>query len=469
MLLGADDPLSSVAAKRTGASAPVLILEVQPQAQMRLSRYVRIFPWEEKPGHLLLFSTKTASILLVNEATIEAIEKGMLSSSSEALLSKHGVMVESLEEEKRSMLGFLDRLNHRNSGLNLMLVLNLDCNFACRYCYEEGIRAKSYMSEETAGQLLAFVEERFVKPKESLLIDYYGGEPLLSLGTIRSVSRALKRLVEKRSGSFAFTLVTNGALFTRKAAEELLPLGLESVKITLDGPAEIHNQSRPFKSGLGSFDTIVKNIQETCELVRINLGGNFDKNNYDRFPLLLDSLIEHGLTPDKLPLVKFDPIISRPKQEVAVADYKEGCMSVNEPWLLKAELFLREEILKRGFNTFKPKPMSCMIEVADSYVVNFDGAIYKCPAFIGKSSFETGHVRSGLSDCSAAYGLGIWKEQPCCECEYLPLCFGGCRYMAFLREGKADTMDCRKDYLEASLETQIKQNLKYATRVEPAS
>jgi len=342
---------------------------------MQLSHYLKIYPYQENPGQLLLFSTKKASKILLTQETFQSIEKGTLSSPDEALLSKLGMIVDDREEEKRAMFALLDRLNTNNSGLNITVVLNLDCNFACIYCYEGDMKGKLYMSDKTADRLIHFIKHNFPENKKSLVMDFYGGEPLLSIGMIKFISQRLKSFTECKGASYSFTLVTNGSLFKRKVAEKLAPLGLTNAQITLDGPAENHNRYRPFKSGAGSFDTIIRNIKETCDLVKIGIGGNFDRENYEKFVLLLDYLEEEALTPDNISGVKFSPVIKRPEGDTSPVDYKEGCMSINEPWLLRAEALLREEILKRGYNTPKPTPMSCMIEMRDSYVVNFDGVI----------------------------------------------------------------------------------------------
>ncbi|MCD6137880.1 MAG: geopeptide radical SAM maturase [Deltaproteobacteria bacterium] len=428
---------------------------------MQLSRYLKVYPCRERAGYLLLFSTKKASKILIKKETYHAMKKGLLSPSDEALLSRLGFIVEDREAEKRAMLNFFDDANSRDPVLNIIVVLNLDCNFSCIYCYEGDMKGKLYMSDETAGGLIDFIKERFTEDKKTLLIDFYGGEPLLSIGLIKSISGALKPFCERRGASYTFTLVTNGSLFTKRVAEQLVPLGLKRVKITLDGPAEIHNRYRPFKSGAGSFDTIIGNIKDTCDLVKIGIGGNFEKNNYKKFPLLLDYLLREGLTPDSIPSIKFYPVIKRPAGDLSPTDYKGGCMSVNEPWIVEAEAGLREEILRRGYKTPKLAPILCMVETTDAYVVNFDGVIYKCPAFIGKEGFEVGDVQTGVKDYSAIYKLGIWKNEDCARCEYLPLCFGGCRYMTFVRDGNIERLDCQKDYLDASLETLIKQDIKY--------
>jgi len=433
---------------------------------MQLSHYLKIYPCEEKPDHLLLFSTKKASKALLKKDRFQAIEKGTLSPSDGALLSRLGMIVHDREEEKRAILGLFDEVNTKNAGVNIMVVLNVDCNFSCIYCYEGGMKGNLYMSDETAGHLIDFIKEKFTEDKKSLLIDFYGGEPLLSTGLIKSISRALRSFTAGRGASYSFTIVTNGSLFTRQVAEELAPLGLESVKITLDGPAEIHNRCRPFKSGAGSFNSILRNIKETCDLVKIGIGGNFERDNYEKFPLLLDYLVREGLTPDKIAMVKFDPVAKRPEGDLSPPDYRGGCVSINEPWISRAAAQLREEILNRGYGTLKLMPITCMVEIADSYVVNFDGVIYKCPGFIGKAGFGVGDLRTGVRDYTNSYKLGIWKNQKCAGCDYLPLCFGGCRYMKFVRDGNIDTVDCQKPYLDASLETLVKQDIKYRLKAD---
>ena len=434
---------------------------------MQISHYLKAYPCEESPGDLLLFSTRRVSKILLKRETYQAIEKkGGLSPSDEALLAKLGILVHDREEEKRAVLRFFDEINAKNTALNIMAVLNLDCNFSCIYCYEGGMKGKLYMSEETADRLVDFVKENFPEHKKTLLMDFYGGEPLLGIGLIKYISLALNAFTESRGASYGFTLVTNGSLFTRRVAEELAPYGLEGVKITLDGPAEIHNRCRPFKSGAGSFDTIIRNIKETCDLVRVGIGGNFTKENHEKFPLLLDCLAAEGLTPDKIATVKFDPVMRQAEGCLSPPEYRGGCTSVNEPWLSCAAAQLREEILKRGYNTPKLAPITCMIESKDSYVINFDGVIYKCPGFIGRKGYEAGDLRTGVRDYSSAYKLGIWRNEDCAGCEYLPLCYGGCRYMTFVRDGNIDALDCQKAYLDASLETLVKQDIRYGLKAD---
>jgi uncharacterized protein len=431
---------------------------------MQISCYIKTYPYEERPSCLLLYSTKKASIILLKEESYKSIEKGTLPTSDEAMLSRLGMIVPHREGERQAMLGLLDKLNTKNTGFNIITVLNLDCNFACIYCFEGGMKGRLYMSNETAEFLIDFIKKRF-RNKKSLNIDFYGGEPLLSTGLIKSISQAMRSFTENRGASYSFTLVTNGSLLTKRIVEELVSIGLKSVKITIDGPKKNHDIFRPFKTGSGTFDVIIRNIKDAIGVVKIQIGGNYTRENYRNFPRLLDYMLEEGLTPDKISTVKFDPIM-KTVGDFALPDFREGCESINEPWLFEASLFLREEILKRGFNTPKIRPSPCMIEIQDDIVVNFDGTIYKCPGLIGWKGFEVGDLKTGIKDYKQSYNTDVWKRQECLDCEYLPLCFGGCRYIKLLKDGKIDGVDCRKPYLDATLEAFIKQDIKYRLKAD---
>ncbi len=432
--------------------------------KMRPSFYLKTYPWPEDPEQLLLFSTRKGSLALVERKTFRDLERGTLAADAEARLAALGMAVPEGEAEKQTFLGLLDELNPRNRGLKIVAVLNLDCNFACPYCFEEGVKGNLYMTAATAGRLVSFIRDQWRGHMDTLRLDFYGGEPLLSLELLTSLAQAAQSFASSQGAAFSFTLVTNGSLFTRKTAERLVPLGLQSIKITLDGPPELHNRSRPFQSGAGSFKTLIGNIKDTCDLVKISIGGNFTRENYEQFPRLLDYLLAEGLGPDQLSYVKFDPIVNRPPNSASPIEYTAGCVSLDEPWMRGAEALLRGEIMQRGYQTPRPTPMACMVETTDSYVVNYDGVLYKCPAFIGKEGFAVGDLAGGVSDYAASLRLGIYKNPDCAACVYLPMCYGGCRYMTLVKDGNIDKIDCKKAYFDATLETLLKQDIRYRSR-----
>lgn len=387
------------------------------------------------------------------------VNKGLISEEEKDALAELGFLAESEDNERKELFGYIDDLNGMNDRFEAMVIMNLDCNLACRYCFEGQRKGKFYMTRETADELIEFVRKRALGRKEISFI-FYGGEPLLSVELIQYISEKLRFLAENNGLRYSFSFVTNGTLLTLQTVERLKHLGMRNASVTLDGPRNVHDICRPFKTGRGSFETILRNIKNVCDTVNIQISGNYTPENYETFPQLLDVLMERGLTPAKISSVKFDPV-TKETAEFAPQDFHDGNESINEPWLFDAGPFLREEILKRGFRTAKITPAICMIDMHDTLVINYDGSIYKCPGLIGRKEFCVGSITTGVKDCHASHNLDNWKKEECLECAYLPLCFGGCRYSKFIRDGNMEGVDCKKPYLDATLEALVKQDIKY--------
>lgn len=430
---------------------------------MQLSNYIKLFP-ADNPDYHLVYSIKKDSSALLHKSMLKAIAEDSMSPDSLDTLVELGFLVNDLEEEKREMLVFLDEVNKRDRKFKAVVILNLECNLNCVYCYEGNLKGRIYMSQKTADDIISFITRNYLGQVDIVHLDFYGGEPFLSLEMIKYISSGLIEAASRQKVEYRFELVTNGTLLTRKRVEELLPFGLKAAAISLDGPRENHNSFRPFASGTGTFDIIIQNIKNISGLIELDITGAFTRDNYMEFPILLDFLIAEGITPEKTRIVKFDPVIKVPKKRT---EFRGGCASVNEPWLSEAGMFLREELLSRGFKTYKTTPSACRIEINKSMVINHDGNILKCAAFMDFDGLGAGNVVTGLTDYAESHKLDLWKREECLDCEYLPMCYGGCRYLKLLRDGNIDGIDCKKPQLDATLETLVKQDLRYSQKIGP--
>ena len=425
---------------------------------MEVSRYIKIYPKSGAPDAVLIYSTLRGAVLQVSRTVTEALHSGTLGGTELETMTRLGILVPDARSEQQQVAGYFDWVNANTRRFTALVTLNLDCNLACPYCYEDHFRGRSYMSEATADLLVETILNGPMATGKEVLLDFYGGEALLSIPLIRHIAGPLHDAARRNGTAFAFNLVTNGTLLTRQVVEELLPIGLEGVRITIDGPPDVHNRQRPFVSGLGSFDVILKNIKEGCGLLKVQLGGNFTQDNYRRFPELLDLMEGQGLTPDDLYLVQFSPVIPK-AGEAGLGDFAMGCACTSEPWLIEASLHLREEILRRGWKTPKLKMSGCMVEFENDLIVAWDGALYKCPAFMGWDDLKIGSLADGITDYRDSHNLDVWKSAECLECPYLPLCFGGCRFLRRLRTGAIDGVDCRRQYLDEALEQIVRQDI----------
>ena len=423
-----------------------------------LSSYVKIYRNDDKTG--MIYSALTGGVAFVAADFEERLKEGSLTPEETSALEEMDLLVENIDEERKKIAGLLDRWNETRRSLNAIVAVNLQCNLACQYCFEGDKKAAdTEMSRETADHLVEFLVKR-MPGNEKVRIDFYGGEPLLSVSLIQYISERMVEAVRERGLTYEFSLVTNGTLLSADIVEALLPLGLKQVKITLDGPSDLHDSQRPRKGGGGSFEAIVENVKHACKRVAIQIGGNFGRDNYHRFPELLDHLLAIGLRPSDIAAVKFDPIVQTESR--LLPSFSGGCGSINEQWLWEASIYLREDILKRGFATVPITISPCMVSFDKEFVVNHDGSLYKCPGFICDERYCIGRLGDDKISESDVYMPDLWKNDRCLKCAYLPLCFGGCRYMEFVRRGEIVSVDCRLDFFNATLGPYIMQELRYA-------
>jgi uncharacterized protein len=426
---------------------------------MQLSRYCKTYQDFEDPQRLVLFSTKNAAIVRIPKKSLEKIAR---LKADRDLLRRWGFLVEDPDKARREMLRFIDGLNRLNRTLSIKLVMGLDCNLACRYCFEGIRKGRHYMTRETADRFVEFVRETLAARRRirELEVTFYGGEPLMSRNLILSVASQLKRLALSCGIPFSYYLVTNGTLLTKETVASMKRLGLKEAYVTIDGPQDNHNVFRPYRSGRGSFEKITNNISDVCGMIEVQVGGNFTKDNYWRFPELLDYLAAEGLLPSKIAVRGFFPVVAE-SADFALPDFHEGIVSADEPWLFEASIYLREEILKRGCRLEATGPGVCMMEYGNNILVNYDGSICKCPGLIDRKEYAIGDIWCGTGEYRDSHNLDNWKNEECLGCAYLPLCFGGCRYMKLVRDGNMDGVDCKKPYLDACLEALVKQDIRY--------
>ena len=424
---------------------------------MHLSRYLKAYPAKDDPDKFLLFSTLRGSLARISGATLRGVESGTAHEAECLALARLGMLVADADAEKEQMRGVLERANSRSRNFKAMVILNLDCNLDCGYCYESDFRGEHYMSDRTADLLVQTLLRDRISQGWEVTISFYGGEPLLSQDLIRRISEPLLQGARSHGVKYGFNLVTNGTLLNRDTALKLVPLGLSGAKFTLDGPREIHDAERPYASGAGSFDTILDNLAEIWDIVPVGVGGNFRQENYRDFPRLLDHLNARGITGEKLGQILFTPVT--PKS--GCSEHTAGCISSDAPWLVEAMLYLRRETLARGFKTSKPSLSACVVELEDNLVVNCEGELYKCPGLMGWQGLSVGSLAEGVKQYGKSHCIGNWQKEECLECSYLPLCFGGCRFLTLLQGRELSEVDCKRSFYDAALEEMLLQNMAY--------
>ncbi len=429
---------------------------------MKLSKHTVILEDFPKEGLYLVYNTRNQAQVVVDKNLRERLKEKNLKPQSNGeeeafkTLKGIGILVEDSTDEDKLLEEWFGLIQNDRTSMRAMVLTTYDCNFACPYCVEAGVRKKLYMSDKTAGDAAQYIIRRASEfgPKR-LSLTFYGGEPLMNIRAIRIVSAAVKEYSESAGVEFSFGITTNGSLLTPRVVDSLVPLGLRHAKITIDGTREFHNKKRPFANGKGSFDVIIKNILSVADRIEITVGGNFDEENVESIPQLLDYLKELGLD-KKLKLVNFKPIFETINDMGSyTSDTDMGCVFFRED-VMENLVRLRRMVLEKGFRASPGIGINVctMVMNPSFFVIDPEGILYRCPAFVGYKQFSVGDIyHYGEEDFSTK---SLWKR--CKDCSYVPLCGDGCLYAAYIRFGDPEKLNCQKSFMEYMVKENLKLN-----------
>jgi uncharacterized protein len=439
-------------------------------------------------NEVFLMNTFTDAQLIVSRDVVDLLDRvdGFEPASDNeretlAQLVENGFVVSDRATERDELKNFFREVREGTDTLKVTVLTTLQCNFACDYCIQgdhgDYNKSAAKMSMEMAERLGTWMESRVdaVKP-ERLVLTFFGGEPLLNMPVLYYLAERMHASCTSRGVQTIINIITNGLLLTREMVERLNPLGLNGIKITLDGDREAHNKSRPLRGGQGTFDKIVANMRAVADLTRVAVGGNFEMDTADSYPALLDFLAAQDFAP-RLAKVTFKPVIREKKAAAArgmipltvvgaegkplngacmtsagtgVARVCDSCNFVDEKMS-----FLRQETKKRGFATADGVHMGpCEIHKGHAHTIGPDGSLFACPGFAGEALQSTGHIDGRQEEYRTQAmrnfdKLAAWEM--CNDCAYIPVCAGGCTVASANELGDMYAPNCHKPSFEAGL------------------
>ncbi len=309
------------------------------------------------------------------------------------------------------------------------------CNFRCKYCYESHDNIKGYGEKE-----LNYFVKLIKSLKGKILIDFFGGEPLLNYKWIKALITNLNSLHDLPAIQYSMT--TNGYLLDREKISYLVNSGVKTFQITVDGVEETHNKLRPLKNGGESWAKIIENLKIFKEL--------------DNFFKVIIRINYNSTSLDKEKLCKFLETLSFAKKDIrfkfifrAIGDYsginssiqkheenKDTSQQKNETFL-KAFEFLNI-LLDNGFfaedidTLTRPAGLVCYASFPQNLVINGEGEILRCTVAVDQGYNKFGKVNYSDNNYSLQINdkqLAEWKnalkwESKCYKCRLLYQCLG---------------------------------------------
>ena len=326
-----------------------------------------------------------------------------------------------------------------------------DCNLRCAYCFAGSGRfggARGIMAPETGRSAIDFLLAES-GPIDRLEVDFFGGEPLLALETVRAVVDYGRARGDAAGKRINFTLTTNAVALDDGTLDYLNEQAI-SLVLSLDGRPEVHDRFRPAPGGQGSYALAAPRIQQVAAArgnANYYVRGTFTRFNLD-FTEDVRHLLALGL--DRLSL---EPVVALPEEPYALRD--EDLPLVEGEYERLAAFYLDRARAGHPFTFFHflldldhgpclgKRLLGC--GAGCRYLaVTPDGLLYPCHQFVGRGQFLMGDLTYGVvrKDLREAFAeADIFRKEGCLDCWARYFCGGGCHANADLHHGTIVTPD----------------------------
>lgn len=305
------------------------------------------------------------------------------------------------------------------------VVLTRKCNLGCNYCYQDKELADPRANIE---QIIAHLKSQ-VEPGGSLLVTWFGGEPLLRLSLIEELTHMIREHCKALSARYGATISTNGVLLDDERVEKLLSLDVKSYQISLDGPPAIQELRRPSLNRKPTYGPIVDNVARLLDAgAQVHIKVIIDRENWRQVPELFQDLSRRGL------LTRLQFAIQETEGKFAALQY-DPCFGTFEEYT-SAKMELLKVLRSHGYMLSDPsqKGEFCAATSPYSTIIDMSGTAYRCAT---EPENKVGHVAGdgkvslqnpGYEDLfTTRDGL---SDELCKTCRVLPICGGGCTLAA---------------------------------------
>ncbi|MFA7016814.1 MAG: radical SAM protein [Candidatus Cloacimonadaceae bacterium] len=403
-------------------------------------------------GKLILFNTVLFRLVVLNRSEYNSWESNDLSGiplEKSEFLRFHYFVFDDLSQ-KQAIQGRIKKVLVRKKNCLPFVVFMLTerCNLACVYCFQNrviGERKLEFTKEGVDYFINALLELQSTHTKpDNYSISIFGGEPLLPHNT--SILSYLYDKLDKHG--FDTDIVTNATNLPH-FDEFFSKFGhrTKSIITTIDGPARIHDQKRPYRNGQGSYQRIVENLKWLVKHypgIKININVLLDLTNVNLIPELITSLLAEGLYNQPGVLLRFGRIQNRlnpadnSTDELPYTHYyptllnlQDICSEITDDMLIGSEMAFLGHLYRswKSQTPLIPSLNGCKAVYPGRYCFYPDGKVYTCTDIAGISEYAIGSFIPQFEFNDNSNG---WKHysvvdlKKCRNCKYLVICNGGC-------------------------------------------
>lgn len=345
-------------------------------------------------------------------------------------LAAEGFLMDDPEDEANLLQYQFERYRYSDSVFELYVATTMGCNFNCPYCFEH--KREGRMEQSVQDALVAFVREQYEeRPYKSLKIVWYGGEPLLQVEVIESLSKRFIAFCDEKGIEYTASIISNTSLATPDVQDKLVEARIWSVMTTLDGEKEVHDQRRVNKSGESTFDTIMENVESMTERgICVDFRCILEEGNVESCLGLTRRMAHHdnlGIRVKPMrDMSKFGRDVPGAAEVKALApeDYARAFY----------EVFLQKDPSAEDYErALEPLRLHCSAAMDRGYAIDELGNAFNCGCAIGDDAKILFNICESPEERKINWGLKSWYNahnpvalERCRGCRVLPLCQGGC-------------------------------------------
>lgn len=275
--------------------------------------------------------------------------------------------------------------------MNYTIHLTNSCNLRCKYCYETNKNNNKISFEN----IKLLVDNEIKENKNSSLITFYGGEPLLKKDLIYSTIDYINS--KKCKTKFYYAMTTNGTLLDKNFIEYIKKNKFLFISYSFDGRKETQDLNRVTTDGNGSFDVVEKNAKELLK--------NFDnviammaitKNNIEYLEENVKYLINLGFKYFNLQFNYLDDWQDEDLKTIKESYQKVADIYYNK--ILKEEdisITIFDDKIKTHIQENYNCNENCNLGIKNINV-DVDGNFYPCMQFVGNSKYVIGNCKDGI-------------------------------------------------------------------------
>jgi len=318
-----------------------------------------------------------------------------------------------------------------------------DCNFRCVYCYQTP--DPKYMSEEVEKKVLRFFERK-VPHSKKVRVSWFGGEPLLDREQTCRMANEIDKICKKNQVPLIGVMNTNGYNLDVNTFKRLIASRLLSYEICIDGPQEMHNQTRPHMHDKDSFKMILDNLikikdQVSSNIFQITIRCNVTPAMNEHFETYLKILAEYFRNDTRFH-VYFQGVRDWGGDRIEEKSIPKNENEIYKVWY--------DEAAKMNLTSAESFPLEpfvgyCEGNRKNGYIVNCDGTLHKCTIAMYNKEHEDvdsiGYIDDFGRDIVDENKLANWivRQKPipdsCRVCEMYPMCVNGsCFYQLNIRQ-----------------------------------